>query len=269
MNAFLQLLKAAGAHPPVGTWIGSASPIVAEAIGCAGFDWGLVDMEHAPLDMMNLVHVLQALAGTKLVPVVRVPWNDAVVVKRVLDAGATTLMFPFVQNADEARRAVAATRYPPEGIRGLAGTTRAARFGTTPNYFKTANQQIGVIVQIETPAAIEQLDAIASVEGIDALFVGPADLSAAMGYIGNVAHPAVMDRLSHVVQRCKELGKPIGTLGSTPELVAQYRATGFDFVAVSSDIGLMMRSAQAAIAALRTRDTEHVHTLASGTASTY
>jgi len=269
MNAFLQLLKAAGAHPPVGTWIGSASPIVAEAIGCAGFDWGLVDMEHSPLDVMNLVHVLQALAGTKLVPVVRVPWNDAVIVKRVLDAGATTLMYPFVQNADEARRAVAATRYPPEGIRGLAGTTRAARFGTTPNYFKTANQQIGVIVQIETPATIEQLDAIAAVDGIDALFVGPADLSAAMGHIGNVAHPAVMDRLSHVVQRCKELGKPVGTLGGTPELVAQYRATGFDFVAVSSDIGLMMRSAQAAIAALRTRDTEHVHTLASGTASTY
>jgi 2-dehydro-3-deoxyglucarate aldolase len=265
MNAFLQLLKAAGAHPPVGTWITSASPVVAEAIGCAGFDWGVVDMEHAPLDMMGVVHLLQALAGTKMVPVVRVPWNDPVVVKRVLDAGATTLLFPFVQNADEARRAVAATRYPPDGVRGVSGMSRATRFGTVPNYLKTANQQVGVIVQIETPHALEQLEAIAAVEGVDAIFIGPADLSAAMGHMGQQTHPEVMDLMAKAVQRCKAVGTPVGTVGGTPETVAQYRATGFDYVAVSSDIGLMMRSALAAIAALRTRDTEHVHTLASGT----
>jgi 2-keto-3-deoxy-L-rhamnonate aldolase RhmA len=189
MNAFRQLLKASGAHPPVGTWIGSANPVVAEAIGCAGFDWGLVDMEHAPLDVAGLVHVLQALAGTKMVPVVRVPWNDAVTVKRVLDAGATTVMFPFVQTADEARRAVAATRYPPEGVRGHGRHEPRHALGTTPNYFRTANQNIGVIVQVETPQAIEQIDAIAAVDGIDALFVGPADLSAAMGHIGELTHP--------------------------------------------------------------------------------
>ena len=265
MNAFRQLLKATGAHPPVGTWIGSANPIVAEAIGCCGFDWVLVDMEHAPLDVSGLVHMLQALAGTKTMPVVRVPWNDAVMVKRVLDAGATTVMFPFVQSADEARRAVAATRYPPEGIRGMAGTSRATRFGTTPNYFRSANQNIGVIVQIETPQAIEQIDAIAIVTGIDALFVGPADLSAAMGYIGELTHPAVVGLMGLAVQRCKALGMPVGTLGSSAEAVAQYRAIGFDYVAVSSDIGFMVRGAQAAIAALRTRDTEHVHTLSGGT----
>ena len=265
MNPFQQLLKAAGAHPPVGTWISSTSPIVAEAIGCAGFDWGLVDMEHAPLDVAGLVPMLQALSSTKMVPVVRVPWNDTVIVKRVLDAGATTLMFPFVQNADEARRAVAATRYPPEGVRGLAGTSRATRFGTTPNYFKNANQQIGVIVQIETPQAIEQLEAILDVAGVDASFIGPADLSAAMGHLGELTHPAVMEAMARAVQRCKALGKPVGTLGKNPEAVAQYRAIGFDYVAVSSDIGFMMRGAQAAILSLRTRDTEHVHTLASGT----
>src|SRR5256885_1293176 len=126
MNAFRQLLKSSGAHPPVGTWIGSANAVVAEAIGCAGFDWGLIDMEHAPLEIAGLVHMLQAVATTKMVPVVRVPWNDPVTVKRVLDAGAATIMFPFVQSADEARRAVAATRYPPEGIRGMAGPTPAA-----------------------------------------------------------------------------------------------------------------------------------------------
>src|SRR3990167_10214315 len=135
MNDFRQMLKSSGAHPPVGTWITSASPLVAEAIGCAGFDWGLVDMEHAPLDVAGVVTLLQALSSTKMLPVVRVPWNDMVGVKRVLDAGAATLMFPFVQNADEARRAVAATRYPPEGVRGMAGMSRATRFGTAANYF--------------------------------------------------------------------------------------------------------------------------------------
>ena len=268
MNAFKQLLKSAGAHPPVGTWISSASPIVAEAIGCAGFDWGLVDMEHAPLDVMGVVHLLQALSGTKMLPVVRVPWNDTVTVKRVLDAGATTVMFPFVQNGDEARRAVAATRYPPEGVRGMAGSSRATRYGTTPNYFRSANQNIGVIVQIETPQAIEQIDAIAAVDGVDAMFVGPADLSAAVGHIGQLTHPAVMDLMGRAVQRCKAAGTPIGTLGSSPEAVAQYRAIGFDFVAVSSDIGFIMRGAQAAIAALRTPGDEHVHTLADGTRNT-
>jgi 2-keto-3-deoxy-L-rhamnonate aldolase RhmA len=268
MNAFRQLLKSSGAHPPVGTWISSASPILAEAIGHAGFDWGLVDMEHAPLDVMGLVHMLQALSGTKMLPVVRVPWNDAVMVKRVLDAGAATVMFPMVQTPEEARRAVAATRYPPEGIRGLAGMTRAARFGTTGNYFKSANENVGVIVQIETPQAVEQIEAIGAVDGVDALFIGPADLSAAMGHIGQLTHPAVLDTITRAVQRCKAMGCPVGTLGSSAEMVAQYRAIGFDYVAVSSGIGFMMRGAQAALHALRTRDTEHVHTLATGTQET-
>ncbi len=265
MNPFQQLLKSSGAHPPVGTWLTSACPIVSEAMGCAGFDWALVDMEHSPLDVMGVVHQLQAIASTRMVPVVRVPWNEAVTVKRVLDAGATTLMFPFVQSADEASRAVAATRYPPEGVRGMAGMSRASRYGTHPNYFKTANRQLGVIVQLESPQAIDRLDAIAGVEGVDALFIGPADLSAAMGYIGELTHPAVMHLMSDAVARCKAVGVPVGTLGGTAELVAQYRAIGFDYVAVSSDIGFMMRGAQAAIAALRTRDAEHVHSLASGT----
>jgi 2-keto-3-deoxy-L-rhamnonate aldolase RhmA len=268
MNAFKQLLKSAGGHPPVGTWISSASPVVAEAIGCAGFDWVLVDMEHAPLDVPGVVHMLQALSGTKPLPVVRVPWNDMVTVKRVLDAGATTVMFPFVQDADEARRAVASTRYPPEGVRGMAGSSRATRYGTTPNYFRSANQNIGVIVQIETPQAIEQLDAMAAIDGVDAMFIGPADLSAAIGHIGQLTHPAVLDLMARAVQRCKAAGRPIGTLGSSPEAVAQYRAIGFDFVAVSSDIGFIMRGAQAAITALRTPGDEHVHTLADGTRHT-
>lgn len=265
MNAFRHLLKAAGAHPPVGTWITSASPMVAEAVGHAGFDWGVLDMEHAPADMMEVIHMLQAVSSTKMVPVVRVPWNDAVTIKRVLDAGATTLLVPLVQNADEARQAVAATRYPPQGVRGVAGMTRASRFGAAHNYLQHANADMGVIVQLETPQALQQLEAIAEVEGVDALFIGPADLSAAMGHLGQLTHPAVLEQMSRAVKRAKDAGKPIGTLGATPEIVAQYRAIGFDFVAISSDLSLLVRSAQLAISALRTQETSIVHSLTTGT----
>jgi 2-keto-3-deoxy-L-rhamnonate aldolase RhmA len=266
MNAFRQLLRAAGSKPPIGTWISSASPIVAEAIGHAGFDWAVVDMEHAPLDMMSLVHLLQALAGTKTTGIVRVPWNDAVVVKRVLDAGATTLLFPFVQSAEEAARAVAATRYPPAGQRGMSGMTRASKFGTTPNYLKTADAGMGVIVQLETPQALAQLEAIAGVDGVDAIFIGPADLSASMGHVGQFTHPAVMQAMADAARRCKGLGKPVGTVGGTPDAVTQYRALGYDFLAVSSDMGLLMSGALAAAKALRgLSDEPHVHTLHAGT----
>lgn len=265
MNAFKHLLKASGSHPPVGTWISSASPIVAEAVGHAGFDWGVLDMEHSPLDMMEVMHLLQALAGTKMTPVLRLPWNDPVTVKRVLDAGATTLMFPFIENAEAAARAVASTRYPPEGFRGLAGATRASRYGTLPNYFAQANKQIGVIVQLETVQALKQLEEIASVDGVDALFVGPGDLSASIGPIGQFTHPSVMDMLAKSAQRCKALGKPVGTIGDSPEVAAQYRAAGFDFIAIGSDLSLLMRAAKSVIGALRTPDSEHVHSISSGT----
>lgn len=266
MNSFRQLLKAAGSHPPIGTWIMSASPVVAEAVGHAGFDWGLIDMEHAPLDIMDIVHILQALSSTKMVPIVRVPWNDFVTVKRVLDAGATTVMFPFVQNAEEAARAVASTRYAPAGVRGMATMSRATRFGTATNYLTTANDGMGVIVQLETPAAVQQLEAIGAVAGVDAIFLGPADLSASMGHVGKPTHPEVMDLMGGAVQRCKAIGKPVGTIGGSPEQVAQYRAVGFDFVAMGSDLGLLMRGAQLGLNALRTQEVgAHVHTLSAGT----
>jgi 2-dehydro-3-deoxyglucarate aldolase len=265
MNAWKQLLQSAGGHPPVGTWVASASPVVAEAIGWAGFDWALIDMEHSPLDVAGVMQLLQAVSATKTLTVVRPPWNDTVVVKRLLDAGATTLMFPMVQTAADAERAVAATRYPPEGVRGVAGLTRASRFGTMPHYLQTANRRIGVIVQLETPEALEHLDDIARVDGVDALFIGPADLSAALGHLGEPHHPAVMERMGRAAERCKTLGMPVGTIGETPEVVAQYRAAGFDFVAVGSDLGLLMRAARAALAALRTHEGDHVHLLSSGT----
>lgn len=266
MNPFCQLLRAHGAKSPIGTWVLSASPIVAEAVGTAGFDWGVLDMEHAPVDMMDLIHLLQAVGNTKMVPVVRVPWNDAVTVKRVLDAGAQTLLFPMIQTADEARRAVAATRYPPEGVRGMVGMGRASRFGTARDHLRSANQGIGVVVQLESPQAIARLEEIAAVPGVDALFVGPADLSGAMGHIGELMHPEVMNLMTAAAERADAVGVPIGTVGGTPEEVARYRAAGYDFLAVSSDLGLLMRGAQAAVLALRHAGSEaHVHTLAEGT----
>jgi 2-keto-3-deoxy-L-rhamnonate aldolase RhmA len=266
MNTFARMLQDRARRVPVGTWVMSASPIVAEAIGSAGFDWGVLDMEHTPIDLSTLVSLLQAVGNTAMQPVVRVPWNDTVFVKRVLDAGAQTLLFPFIQNASEAAAAVAAVRYPPQGVRGMAGMSRGSRFGTTPDYFKTANGNICTIVQLETPAAIAQLEAIAAVPGVDALFVGPGDLSGTMGHVGDLTHPAVMDLMADAGRRAHALGIPIGTVGGNAEVVAKYRAMGYDFVAVASDLGLLMRGAQSAVQALsHAPEKTQVHTLAEGT----
>jgi len=266
LNPFRNLLRMSSKHTPIGTWIMSASPLVAEAVGHAGFDWGLIDMEHAPIDMMDVVHMLQAVGNTKMVPVVRVPGNDAVMVKRVLDAGATTVLFPFVQNAEEAMRAVTSTRYPPQGTRGMSTMSRASRFCTDCDYLTTANQGIAVIVQLETAHALAQAEAIAAVPGVDALFIGPADLAASMGHAGQLLHPAVVEAMALAARRIKAAGKPVGALGASPEAVVTYRAAGFDFMAVMSDMGLLMRGAHDAIRLLRGgAAAPMVHTLADGT----
>ncbi len=265
MNPFKHLLERSGGQPPIGTWLLSGSPLLAEAAGHAGFDWGVIDMEHGPLDLGTVVHLLQAVAGTRLVPVVRVPWNDTVTIKRVLDAGATTLLVPFVQNAAEAAAAVAATRYPPQGVRGMAGMSRAARFGMATDHFTTANQGLSVIVQIESLSALAQLEAIAAVDGVDAIFMGPADLSGSMGLAGQTSHPQVMEAMADAARRCHAAGKPVGSIGVELAMVAQYRAWGYNFLAVDSDIGLFMQGAQQSIKALHSRQSEHVHDLSAGT----
>jgi 2-keto-3-deoxy-L-rhamnonate aldolase RhmA len=239
---------------PVGSWVMSASPVVAEAMGCAGFDWAVVDMEHTPLDLMDVVHLLQAIAGTTMLPITRIPWNDTVMVKRVLDAGAQTLMFPFVQSAQEAQRAVAAAKYAPEGVRGMAGMSRGSRFGTVKDYFKVANATVSVIVQVETPEAMARIEEIASVPGVDSIFMGPGDLSGAMGHVGDLLHPEVLALMADGVRRCHQLGKPVGTVGGTPEAVAIYRAAGFDYIGCASDLGLLMRSCAAALSAIRAQN---------------
>lgn len=257
MNRFRQMLHDAPSAP-LGTWVMSASPLLTEAAGHAGFDWAVLDMEHTPIDLATLVHLLQANLGSPMLPIVRVPWNDSVMVKRVLDAGANTLMVPFVQNADEAAHAVASTRYPPEGHRGLAGMSRASKFGTTPNYATSANASQSVIVQLETPQAMAQLEAIAAVPGVDALFIGPGDLSATMGLTGQLQHPDVVALMTEAAQRAHRAGCAIGTVMGTVEGVAQYRAAGYDFVGLASDLGLYMRAATGALKTLRDSATARV-----------
>jgi 2-keto-3-deoxy-L-rhamnonate aldolase RhmA len=247
---------------PVGTFAMGASPLVVEALGCAGFDWAVVDMEHAPLDLDGVLRMLQAVAGTAMLPITRVPWNDTVMVKRVLDAGAQTVMFPFVQNADEAHRAVAACKYPPQGVRGMAAMSRGSRFGTVPNYFKVANDAISVVVQIETLQALQQVDSIAGVDGVDSIFLGPGDLSGAMGHAGNPMHADVVAAMAAAVERCHAAGKPVGSVAGTPEAVAVYRAVGIDYIGCASDLGLLMRQCAAVLSTIHA---QKVHVPTSGT----
>ncbi len=249
VNAFKRAI--ASNATPVGTWLSSGSTATAEALGCAGFDFVVVDTEHTPVDPPQMVELLRAVAGTPASAIVRPPWNDMVMVKRAMDAGAQSLLFPYVQNADEARRAVASTRYPPEGTRGVAGTHRASRFGTIPDYVKSAAHEVCVIVQIETPSALRELEAIAAVPGIDSIFVGPADLSASMGHLGDMGHADVQKTLADAAARARRAGKPCGIIGGTPDLVARFLEYGYSWVAVASDMAMMVSRAQEYLAKVR------------------
>ena len=186
-NRFKQALAAG--ERQVGLWSALASPIAAEVIAGAGFDWIVIDGEHGPNDIVTLLPQLQAMKGGTAEPIFRIPWNEPVIIKRALDVGARTLLIPFVQNVEEARAAVAATRYPPLGIRGVSVAPRANDYGRVSNYHANANLDICVLLQIETRAAVEQIEAIAAVDGVDGLFIGPSDLAADLGYLGNAKAP--------------------------------------------------------------------------------
>jgi 2-dehydro-3-deoxyglucarate aldolase/4-hydroxy-2-oxoheptanedioate aldolase len=236
---------------PVGAWLSSGAPVTAEALGCAGFDFLVVDTEHTPLDPPQMVDVLRAVAATKAEAVVRPAWNDMVLIKRALDAGATTLLVPFVQDADDARRAVSSTRYPPEGVRGVAGAHRGSRYGTVPNYLQRAGGEICVVVQIETLAAVDHLREIAAVPGVDSLFVGPNDLAASMGHLGDMEHADVQRKIIEIAAACRDLRKPCGTLGATPEIARRYVEYGYSWIAVGSDIGFMVGRGSEVLAQMR------------------
>lgn len=248
-NPFRRRLAQPGA--PLGTWLMSGTSSTAEAMGRAGFDWLLVDLEHVPVDEREMLSILQAIAGTDAFPITRLAANEPVLFKRALDMGAQTVMVPFVDSADDARRAVSYAKYPPLGIRGFAAVHRASGYGTTPDYAKRANDSVFTIIQLETLKAVAALEEIAAVPGVDALFLGPGDLSASMGYIGNVAHPEVQAVIEDVARRCRAAGIPCGIVGPTPEMVSRFVALGYAFVAVASDMGMLMRQAQSVIQAIR------------------
>lgn len=228
----------------IGTWLMSGSASVAEALGSSGLDFVVVDMEHTPIDVSQTIDILRALAGTQAEAVTRLPWNDPVMVKRVLDSGAQSLMFPQIQTVDEARKAVDATQYPPRGMRGVAGVHRGSRYGAVNNYLAQAEQSLCVIVQLETPSALRELRGIAEVRGVDSLFVGPADLSAALGHLGDIGHTEVQDHLRNAAEACRALGKPCGIVGANPSMVRRYLEYGYSWVAVGADLGLMLGRVQ-------------------------
>jgi 2-dehydro-3-deoxyglucarate aldolase/4-hydroxy-2-oxoheptanedioate aldolase len=236
---------------PIGAWLVSGAASTAEALGCVGFDFLVVDMEHTPIDVSQMTDMLRTIAGTSAQAVVRPPWNDMVTVKRVLDAGAQSLLFPFVQNAEEAKRAVAYTRYPGAGVRGVAAMHRGSRYGTIPEYQKHAHEELCVIVQIETLAAFDQMQAIAEVPGVDSIFIGPADLSASMGMLGDMGNPAVQEKLRAGARACRQLGKPCGIVGANPQIVERFLEYGFSWVAVGSDLAMMVGRAQEFLGAVR------------------
>lgn len=252
-NRFRSVVLRSPGAVPLGCWVSAGSPTVAEALGYCGFDFRVVDMEHSALTLEITLQMLRALAGTPVAPLVRLAWNDQVRVKQVLDAGATSLMFPFVQTAEQARAAVAFTRYPPQGVRGVASMHRGSRYASTPNYLRTANDALAVVVQLETPAAIEQLEAIAAVPGVDSLFVGPADLAAALGHIGDPGHERVQRLIACAATLARAAGRPIGIIGSNPQAVGQFVDYGYTWAAISSDLSLKSGRARECFNVLRER----------------
>lgn len=228
----------------IGCWSSLASPITAEVLGLAGFDWILLDGEHSPNDVITFVPQLMALKDSPSAPVVRPACNNEIEIKRLLDAGFYNFLVPFVQSADDARRAVAATRYPPQGIRGVSVSQRSNRYGTVVDYFKLVNEHICVMVQIESRAGIAAAREIASVSGVDCLFIGPSDLAAALGHLGNAGHPEVQAAIASIVADAQAAGKPVGILAPVEADARRYISMGISFVGVGSDLGVFRAGTQ-------------------------
>lgn len=229
----------------IGCWCSLGSPITTEILGLAGFDWLLLDGEHAPNDVLSLIPQLMALKDSSSAPVVRPQWNDMVMIKRLLDAGFYNFLIPFVESGDDARRAVAATRYPPEGVRGVSVSHRSNRYGTVPNYMEVINDNLTVLVQIESRAGVEAIDDICAVKGVDGIFIGPSDLAAAFGHLGDSHHPEVQEAMQKVFARAEHHGKPVGILAPVEADARKYLSMGATFVAVGSDQGVFRAGTQA------------------------
>ncbi len=237
---------AAASRPLAGGWVCSGSALVAEIMAGSGLDWVLIDMEHAPNTLETVLAQLQAVDGSSATPVVRVPIGDVVTIKQVLDLGAQNILVPMVSTADEARAVVAATRYPPRGRRGVGSAlARSARWNRVDDYLPNADDYVSVFVQIETAAAVDAAAEIAAVDGIDGVFVGPSDLAASMGLLGQQTHPDVVAAVGRAFEAVRAAGKPVGVNAFDQQVAQSYVDAGATFVLVGADVALLARGSEA------------------------
>ena len=250
INTFKQRLQSGQAQ--IGLWLGLADPYCAELAANAGFDWLLIDGEHAPNDLRGLLGQLQAVAPYASQPVIRPVIGDTALIKQILDIGAQTLLVPMVESADQARELVRAIHYPPSGIRGVGSAlARASRWNSIPGYLDKADGQMCLLVQIENLDGLAKLDEIVAVDGVDGVFIGPADLSASMGHRGNPGHPDVQAAIEDAIVRIGKAGKAAGILSADQKLARRYIELGAKFVAVGVDTTVLMRGLQTLAAAFK------------------
>ncbi|WP_220810828.1 2-dehydro-3-deoxyglucarate aldolase [Cupriavidus sp. UME77] len=229
----------------IGCWCSLGNATTTEILGLAGFDWLLLDGEHSPNDVLTFIPQLMALQGSVSAPVVRPPANDPVLLKRLLDIGFYNFLIPFVESAEQAGRAVSATRYPPAGVRGVSSVQRSNRYGTVPDYFSQINDNICVLVQIESRKGVDAADEICAVDGVDGIFIGPNDLAAAYGHLGNPNHPEVQAQVARIFEAARRAGKAVGTLTPVEADARRYLDMGASFVAVGVDQSLFRTATQA------------------------
>lgn len=250
LNSFKQALLAH--KPQTGLWVALANPVAAELCAGAGFDWILIDGEHAPNDIPLLASQLQAAAGQPSHAVIRLPMGEAWMIKQALDIGTQNLLIPMVESRAQAEAAARACLYPPQGVRGVGSSlARASNYNRISDYVQTANEQICLLVQIESRTALGNLDEIAATEGVDGLFIGPADLAADMGYLGNSAAPEVVEAVEKAILRIRELGKPAGIMITDLALARRYQNLGASLVAIGSDVTLLSGAASRLLAEYR------------------
>lgn len=241
-------------RPQAGIWVSSGSPLVAEIVAGSGIDWLLIDQEHGPNGLEGTMHQLQVVAAYPVTPVVRVPSADAVGLKQVLDLGAQTVLVPMISSAEEARAAVRAVRYPPHGIRGVGSAlARSARWNRVENYLHDADQHVSLFVQIETAAGVEAAAEIAAVDGVDGVFVGPSDLAASMGVLGQQTHPDVVAAVHRTFDAVRAAGKPVGVNAFDPDLAQRYLDAGASFALVGADVALLARATESLATHFRAR----------------
>ena len=232
-NAFKAAIRAGKRQ--LGIWCTIPDPTVVELLAGTGYDWILLDTEHTPVTIPGVMPLMQAASGYPVSTLTRPGWNDMVEIKRLLDQGAQTILIPYVQSAEEAAEAVRYVRYPPNGVRGVGGTTRASRYGAVEDYIAKAEEELCLLVQIETADALEKAEEIAAVDGVDGVFFGPADLAASMGYSGQPTHPEVKAAVLDGIRRVKAAGKPPGLLTLDPGFQQETMEAGAVFIALNLD----------------------------------